>query len=156
LRCSVESDCQHRGGLSFAKIVTHGLSGSRAVTESAEDVIAQLKSFTQWFAVSRKRYLKFIEAPCESCANVQRTLNGVLAGLVANDSPCCSEIDLASCGAEHIEELTDVQFDLQFIPNLECGSWCIRHQAVGVHLGEIANQDGNALAKAPGLTVPLV
>ena len=87
---------------------------------------------------------------------MQRTLNGVLAGLVANDSPCRRQIDLTSCSAEHIEELADVQFDLQFIPNLECGSWCIRHQTVGVHLSEIANQDCNALAEAPGLAIPLV
>ena len=56
----------------------------------------------------------------EQCTEVQRALDRVLAALVATDALGLLTASLTHRGADHVEVLTKVQLDTQFIPHRPC------------------------------------
>src|SRR6185503_13524733 len=81
-------------------------------------------------------------------------LDGVLAGLVAGDAASGVEVGAAARGAEHVEVLADVELDLQLVPHpAGVGRRAVEHP-VGVHAGQVADQDGDALAEPTAFAPP--
>ena len=61
---------------------------------------------------------------------------------------------LAPHRAEDVEVLADVELDAQLVPDLPRRQRGAVHELVGVDEGQVADEDGHALAEAPGLARP--
>src|SRR5690606_3902170 len=72
------------------------------------------------------------------------------------DAPGGGGVGVAAGGAQDVEVLADVQLDAQLVPDVEHLAGRVPHHQVGVDVGEVADQDGDALAEAALLAPPLL
>ncbi len=85
---------------------------------------------------------------------MQRPLDGVLPGLVPGDPLRRLTVPLALGRPDDVEELTDVQLDAQLVPHGLGRRRGVAQELVGVDEGEVAHQDGHALAEPARLAEP--
>ena len=64
------------------------------------------------------------------------------------------EIGATTGCPQHIEVLADVDLDLELAPGAERGGRRGDHEAIGEHLGEIADEDGDTLAEPTRFPAP--
>jgi hypothetical protein len=81
-------------------------------------------------------------------SEVEWSFDGVLARLVPTDPLGLVDVADALHRSEDVEVLADVQLDAQFVPDAHRLRRSALHQAVGVHEGEVADEDRHALAEA--------
>ncbi len=87
---------------------------------------------------------------------MERSLDRVLPGLVTADPLRLRDAGQTLHRAEHVEYLSDVEFDPEFVPDPPGGRIGARHQLVGVDECQVADQDRHALAESACLTGPAV
>ena len=89
-------------------------------------------------------------------AEVEWTLDRVLARLVGADALGRLDARPAADGAEQIEVLPDVHLDAEFGEDRLRGAREVVHEKVGVDEREIADEDGDAFSEAAVLGSPAV
>ena len=90
----------------------------------------------------------------EGRAQVQGTLDGVLARLVGRDAASGRGIGARGRGADQIERLADTELDAQLVEDRLGIGGRAAQQDVGVDEREVADEDGHAVSETPGGTAP--
>ncbi len=92
----------------------------------------------------------------EHGTEMQRPLDGVLARLVSADALGLVDVADALHRSEDVEELADVEFDAQLVPDAHGFGRCTLHQPIGVHERQVADEDCHTFAVAARLAHPTV
>ncbi len=86
---------------------------------------------------------------------MERPFHRVLARLVTRDALRRPAVPLTLRRAHQVEVLAEVELDAQLVPYRNRGRGGIAQQDVGVHRGEVADQNGNTVAESAGFSNPL-
>ena len=102
----VEGEGDQHGALALDQVVAGGLAGGGRVAEDAEQVVAELERLAQRQAERRQlRASSSGRGAGERGADVQRPLDGVLRGLVAQHGHRGVDVGAAAGLDRHVEEL---------------------------------------------------
>lgn len=85
---------------------------------------------------------------------LQWPFDGVLPGLVPGNALGGSEVGVAAYGAEEVEILAHVDFELEFVPQLNGSKRRASQETIGENGGAVAGQDCHALPEPSGLAPP--
>ena len=143
-----------RRELALAQVVTDRLAGDGDVPEHPEDVVAQLEGLAERQPERAERVGELFEAAGERGAEMQRPLDGVLPRLVPLDPRRLHRVAAAAGRALEVEVLADAELDAQLVEDGPGDLGCRAEQDVGVHEGEVADEDRRALAVPAGLAAP--
>ena len=108
-----------RRRLALAQVAADRLAGDGRVAERTHHVVAHLERIAQRQAVRAERRQQLVGTLGRGHhrAEVQRTLDGVLAALVAADLLGLVAAALVAHAAHDVEHLTDVELDAQLVPD---------------------------------------
>ena len=150
-----ERERDQRRGLALAQIVADRLAGDLGVAERAEHVVAQLERLPERQPDRRQRRTEFVEPAGERGAEVQRSLDRVLARLVDVAMRCASAASVladavptrSSDWPTHNSTRSSSKIDVRGIGHAA-------HQHVGVDEREVADEDRHAFAEPARLAAP--
>ena len=148
------SRSDERRELALAQVVADRLARHGCVAEHAQEVVTHLEGLAERQPDGTQRRRELLVTPGERGAEMQRTLDGVLARLVALDARRLPGIAAPAGGTHQVEVLTDAQLDPQLVEHLPCRGRCIAEQPIGVDEGEVADEDRRPFPEAPRLAAP--
>ena len=140
--------------LALPEVVADRLAGDLRVAERAQDVVAELERVAEREPDRGERRPERCEPARERGAEVQRSLDRVLPGLVDGDAVREPGLGARRGGTGQVERLADAQLDPQLVEHAVGRVGHAPHQHVGVGEREVADQDRHALAEPPRLTAP--
>jgi hypothetical protein len=85
---------------------------------------------------------------------VERTLDRVLARLVAGDAVRRDPVAVGLRGGQEVEVLAHVELEAQLVPHSRAVGGDVAQHHVGVDVRQVADEDGGALAVTAGLALP--
>ncbi len=142
------------GQLALAQVVADRLARHRLGPEDAEEVVAHLERLAEWKPERAQGLLELVEPARERRAQVEGALDRVLAGLVPLDRARLRGATPTRRGGAQIQVLADAELDAELVEHPPRIGRDRTHQDVGVHEGEVADEDGCALAEPTGLAPP--
>ena len=152
LRSVGSANCpgEQRRGLALAKVTADRLAREALLAERAHHVVAHLEGIAQRQSVGAecREQLVLALGGGEDGAEVQRSFDGVLAGLVPADPFGLVDVSDALHRSEDVEVLADVQLDAQLVPDPHRLGWGALHQPVGVHERQVADEDRDTFAES--------
>ena len=154
---TIPRHCQQQGGLSVSQVGANGFAAQQLVTESADQVIAELEGVAQGPAEGRVRKAHLCQSAGQRRAQVQRPLHGVSARLQAGNADRSPPADPAPRCASQVEVLAHDQLQPEFIPHaVHLGGRLpgAGEQTIGASEGQVAEQDRHPLPEPAGLTPP--
>ena len=147
------SDGEQRSRLALAEVVADRLSGDGGVSEGPHHVVAHLEGVAQGQTVTAESREEFGTAVrCgEHGTEGQRSFDRVLAALVTADAFGFVAPTVVGGRAHDVEQLSDVEFDAQFVPDLARLGRGSVEKPIGVDEREVADQNRDALAESARL-----
>src|SRR5947208_8566406 len=148
------SSCYEQCELALARLVSDRLAGDSGIAEDAEDVVAQLEGLTERQPEGAERIGELVEATRQRRAQMQGPFDRVLPGLVPLDPGRLHRVAAAAGCALEVEVLADAELDPQLVEDGPRDLGRRTEKDVGVHEGEVADEDRRTLAVAAGLAPP--
>src|SRR6202011_5940070 len=124
------------------------------VTEDAQEVVAELERLPEREADRAQRCFELVEPTGQRRAEMQRSLDGVLPGLVPLDALRLHGIAAGAGGADKVEVLPDAQLDTQLVEDTTRRRRGVGEEHVGVHEREVADEDRGAFTEPARLAPP--
>ena len=144
----LDGDGQERSGLPLAEIVTHRLSRHGRISENTHHVVAHLKRVPEWQTVRTQSIEHHIGSlrSSDHRAQMKRAFDRVLAALVSTDAFGLVASTILSGGAHEVEELTDVEFEPQLVPDRPRSIGDPVEKSITDHESQITDEDRHSFA----------